>query len=79
MPPAGGKVQGAQWQILSFLGINWYSPEVKYAPDYLTTYINQVNAKGGVVTMNCAVFRDGSIAPGQLSFLNKITGNIKSR
>ena len=79
VPPAGGTVQGKQWHILSFLGTNWWDPVVKYKPDYLADYINRVNAKGGVVTIDCAVYRDGSIAPAHLSFLKTISGNIASR
>ncbi len=78
-PPPGGTLKGKQWHILSFLGTSWSDPGVKYKPDYLTDYINRVNANGGVVTVNCAVYRNGSLAPDQFSFLKNISGDITAR
>ena len=79
LPPAGGNVNGKQWHIVSFLGTDWASSSVKYTPDYITSYVNQVNSLGGVVTMNVAVNRNGSIAPDQFSFLKGVSTQIKSR
>ncbi len=80
LPPAGGRIKGKQWHILSFLGNDWASAAIKYAtPDYLINYINKVNNLGGVVSINVVVDRNGSIAPNHLFFLNKISKQIKTR
>ena len=80
LPPTGGKLNGRQWHILSYLGTDWFSPAVKYnGPGYLTGYINKVKAQGGVATINVAVYRNGSIAPDQLTFLKQLSPEIKSR
>ncbi len=80
LPPAGGKINGKQWHILSFLGTDWYSPSVKYTdPSYLIGYLTKVNAAGGVATINAAVYRNGSLAPEQLTFLKEVSAKIHSR
>ena len=80
LPPTGGKLDGKQWHILSFLGTDWASTAVKYnSPTYLIGYINRVNAQGGVATINVAVYRNGSIAPDQLAFLKQLNLGINSR
>jgi hypothetical protein len=80
LPPAGGKLDGKQWHIVSYLGTDWASTAVKYdGPAYLIGYINKVNAQGGAVTINVAVYRNGSIAPDQLNFLKQLSPEINSR
>ena len=79
VPPAGGRIKGKQWHILSFLGTDWQSPAVRFTTSYLTDYINKVNALGGVVTINTAVYRSGSIAPLQLAFLKQVNRMVRPR
>jgi len=78
-PPAGGKIDGTQWHIVSYLGSDWKSDSVRFTKKYLTNYINKVNSLGGVVTVNTALYRNGSIGPDQLAFLKKVSKKIKSR
>ena len=79
MPPAGGKINGKQWHIVSFLGTDWFSPAVNYTTSYMSDYINKVNDLGGVVTVDVCVYRNGAIAPAQFSFLKTVSNNIKAR
>ena len=79
LPPSGGKINGTQWHIVSYLGTDWKSDSVRFTKKYLVNYINKVNQLGGVVTINTALYRNGSIGPAQLAFLEKINKKIKSR
>lgn len=79
LPPAGGKINGKQWHIVSFLGTDWFSPAINYTTSYMSDYINKVNDLGGVVTIDVAVYRNGAIAPTQFSFLKTVSNNIKPR
>ena len=74
---------GCQWHILSFLGINnsmplygikcgWCSPGSQYSAEWMRDYINRVNEKGGVVSVDVFVDRYGSIDKGQVEVLKNI-------
>lgn len=78
-PPAGGRINGKQWHIVSYLGTDWKSPEIRYTKKYMVNYINKVNSLGGVVTVNCALFRNGSIAPAQVEFMKLVSEKIQPR
>ena len=71
---------GAQWHILSFLGQNtagggrfssygWGNYGSKYSGKEMREYVDKVNAKGGVVTIEAACFRDGSMDAAQVEVL----------
>ncbi len=78
-PSQGGKINGVQWHILSFLGNDWKGTEVRFQKDSLTDYINKCNASGGVVTINVAVFRNGSIPANQVNFMKEVSLGVKPR
>jgi len=78
-PPQSGRINGTQWHIVSYLGTDWKSPAVRFKKSYLVKYINKVNSLGGVVTINVALFRNGSIGSAQLGFLKNVCKNIKER
>ncbi len=78
-PPQGGKINGTQWHIVSYLGKDWKSDSIRFTKKYLVSYINKVNSLGGVVTINTALFRNGSIGPDQLEFLRKVSKKINPR
>lgn len=77
LPEPGGRINGTQWHIVSYLGINWRSETVRFKKSYLTNYINQVKERGGVVTINLALYRNGSLDTTQLIFLRKVSKGIK--
>jgi hypothetical protein len=79
LPSIGGKINGTQWHIVSYLGTDWKSPAVRYTKKYMVNYINKVNSLGGVVTINTSLFRNGSISAEQLTFLKEVSKKIKKR
>ncbi len=69
---------GVQWHLLSFLGApkdprmvydGWGSPGCKYDPAWLGDYRRSVVERGGVLTLDLSLRRDGSIAPEQLEVM----------
>ena len=76
------------WHILSFLGQlqSQTSPRPKYLPngsgwaacgsrysgDYMRDYVNAVNAKNGIVTIDIAIFDDATFDLGQIEVLKKL-------
>lgn len=83
--PTGQLVEQAQAHILSFLGIprhpievygGWGARGCKYSTEYLMQYVRQVNACGGVVTLDACLYRDGRMDPDQLRVL-KMLGSLR--
>jgi hypothetical protein len=68
---------GVQWHVLSFLGPYWAKPGLKYSADQIADYISAVNDAGGVVTIDVALFRDGSIDAQQLATLKAMSDGLK--
>lgn len=71
----------AQWHLLAFLGKpsnpravydGWGSPGCKYDAGWLSCYRREVMNRGGALTLDCCVRRDGSIDPDQLAMLRAI-------
>ena len=83
LPPEGGMVNGSRWHTLSFLGqYVYYSPiwggggwnrlGSRYSGAYMRDYVKKCNARGGVVSIDCYLFDDGSFDEGQLEVLRQI-------
>ena len=54
-------IDGEQWHILSFLSGKWWGdPGIGYSKEELAQYVFDVNQRGGVVSVDVALFRDGS-------------------
>lgn len=79
--PTAQLTEGAQSHILSFLGIpnhpvavydGWGARGCKYSIEYLMKYVKQVNALGGVVSMDVCMYRDGRIDPDQIRVLKML-------
>lgn len=70
---------GKQFHVLSYLGPNWGTPGTRYSADYLTDYVGAVNDAGGVVTIDVAQFRDGSIDTKQLDVIKAMAAGLKQR
>ena len=74
--PASRWLGGAQWHILSYLGCSpghiggaWGTAGVAYSREQLTEYIFEVNQRGGVVSIDVLLFRDGGLDRSQLEVL----------
>jgi len=81
--PEARFINGRQWHILSFMGINEYGDDTwgyagwgsfgsKYSGAELREYVDKVNEKGGVVSIDIAIFRDGSFDKAQLEILKAL-------
>jgi len=77
--PQEPEIEGAVSHVLSFLGIpkhpvkvyeGWGAHGSKYTPAYMRRYVECVNRLGGVVSIDCALNRDGSLDPEQLNVLS---------
>jgi hypothetical protein len=66
-------VDGEQWHILSFLSGTWWGrPGVGYTKTELSQYVYDVNSRGGVVSIDIALFRDGSTDRSQIEMLKAV-------
>lgn len=74
---------GSQWHIFSFLGLpnydcgqdgkaGWGNFGCKYDGEELREIVGKVSEKGGVVTVEARIFRNGSMEKGQLAILKDL-------
>lgn len=62
-------IGGAQWHTLTHLGTSWALPDLQIGPDELKKYVTDVNARGGVITIDIAIKSDGDLYDEQLDVL----------
>jgi len=74
-------IDGAQWHTMSFLGVppdglwnGWAQPGSKYTGEYMKDYVTRVNDRGGVVTIDTCMFRDGHFDTEQMAVLKALKG-----
>ena len=78
--PDGNMDENLQWHILSFIApetggadvfgySGWSGLGSKYSKEELHEYVEKVTNAGGAVTVDIAIFRDGSLDKGQLEVL----------
>ena len=73
-------IGGAQWHTLSFLGIppdgtaynGWCQPKSKYTGEYMRDYVEKVHERGGVVTIDLCMYRDGHIDKDQMDVIKAL-------
>ncbi len=66
-------IEGKQWHILSFLsGTAWAEPGTGYSKNELADYVWAVHQRGGVVSIDVALFRDGSLDRSQMEMLKAV-------
>lgn len=79
--PKAYEIDGAVPHVLSFLGIpvppvseadGWGKPTSKYSPEYMRRYVDCFNRMGGVVSIDCAIYRDGLMSETQLEVLRAL-------
>ena len=68
---------GKQFHVLSFLGPGWAAPGCRFDLAFLADYVAKVNQVGGVVTIDMALYHDGSLDPKQLEFMSKVRPAVK--
>ena len=73
-------IDGAQWHILAPIGVSvtdnpyeaWCKTGCKHTPEYMKEYVRRVNAVGGAVTVDVALYRDGHLDPEQIALLKNL-------
>jgi len=79
--PESRWLAGKQWHVLSYLGpersdnylaAGWCEPGAKYSKQELADYVRAVHQKGGVVSIDVLLFRDGGLDRSQMELLRAI-------
>jgi hypothetical protein len=65
-------LDGEQWHILSYMGSGWGQPGSQYTKRELAEYVFDVNQRGGVVSIEVLLFRDGSLDRSQVEMLKAV-------
>ncbi len=66
----GGKIDGVQVHILSFLGQRWGMGEPRFSTEQVVTWSRKISDSGGVITWDVPIQRDGSISQ---PFMDQLT------
>jgi hypothetical protein len=75
---SGGRIDGAQLHVLSYLGETWGMGAPRFSVDQITGWSNQVAKEGGVITWDVPIQRSGLIAQpflDQLAAVGKALNN----
>lgn len=70
--PVNRFIKGEQWHILSYLGSGWGHPGCAYGKRELAEYVFDVSQRGGVVSVDVLLFRDGSLDRSQVEVLKAV-------
>ncbi|MCD6351531.1 MAG: hypothetical protein J7M26_05385, partial [Armatimonadetes bacterium] len=70
--PTSRFVKGEQWHILAPLGPRWALPGTQYTKCELAEYVFDVHQRGGVVSIDVLLFRDGSLDRSQVEMLKAV-------
>ncbi len=71
-------LNGEQWHILSFLSKTWWGePGTGYSKQELPDYVFDVHQRGGVVSIDVALFRDGSLDRSQIELLKAVRRELR--
>lgn len=70
--PAQRWIGGEQWHIVSYIGPGWCQPGTRYSKRDLREYVFDVTQRGGVVSMDVLLYRDGSLDRSQLEILKDV-------
>lgn len=72
-------IKQVQWHALTFLGKEWGQPGVRFKAKEVEDYLFNCNKKGGVVTLDVCLLRDGSLDIVQKEFLKKVKEVLKTK
>lgn len=75
--PHGRFIKGVQWHAMTFLGKDWGEPGSRYDEDQLKNYLQECNKRGGVVTFDISLMRNGSLDEQQKALLKKVKYRLK--
>jgi hypothetical protein len=70
--PVSRWLDGEQWHLLSHMGTGWGHPGSQYTKRELGEYVFDVNQRGGVVSIDVLLFRDGSLDRSQVEMLKAV-------
>jgi len=71
--PAQRFLNGEQWHILSYLSPNWWAaPGAGYTKEEIADYVRSVNERGGVVSIDVLLYRDGAMDRSQVELLKAV-------
>ena len=70
-------IGGRQWHMQCSLGDRWGWPNVRYSSARLIHQIGTCMEKGGVITMDLAVYRDGSLSKEQVEVMEKVKNAVR--
>ena len=76
--PATREIGGEQWHILSYLGNGWAQAGCRYSKRELAEYVFDVNQRGGGVSIDVLLFRDGSLDRSQVEVLKAVREELRT-
>ena len=76
--PVNRFLDGEQWHILSYLGNGWGQPGATYGKRELGEYVFDVNRRGGVVSIDVLLYRDGSLDRSQVEMLKAVRHELET-
>ncbi|NOY79907.1 MAG: hypothetical protein GXP31_02765 [Kiritimatiellaeota bacterium] len=76
--PVNRFVDGEQWHILSYLGSSWGHPGCRYTKRQLSDYVFEVTRRGGVVSVDALLYRDGSLDRSQVEVLKAVRRELET-
>jgi len=76
--PVSRFIDGEQWHILSYLGTGWAQPGSQYTKRDLAEYVFDVHQRGGVVSIDVLLFRDGSLDRSQVEMLKAVRQELET-
>jgi hypothetical protein len=71
-------LNGEQWHLLSYLGDGWAHPGSQYTKADLAEYVFDVHQRGGVVSIDALLYRDGSLDRSQVEMLKAVRAELTS-
>lgn len=74
--PVSRWLDGEQWHLLSYMGTGWGHPGSQYTKRELGEYVFDVNQRGGVVSIDVLLFRDGSFDRSQVEVLKAVRNEL---
>ncbi|MFC5404107.1 DUF7402 domain-containing protein [Cohnella soli] len=76
--PTSRFVNGEQWHTLTHLGKTWANTDLQFSNSQIIDYLQNASSIGAVVSLDVALFRDGSIGSDSLSQLQAIKAALSS-
>lgn len=75
--PASRWLDGEQWHLLSFLGEHWGAPGCRYSKRDLAEYVFDAKQRGGVISIDVMLYRDGGLERSQVEVLKAVRAELR--